>query len=133
MHVKASFSKARNLILVLILVVGTFAGGYYLGVQGYKANVTKALQVNISQEVPPDVNVNMDLFWTVWKDLTDKYYDKSKLVPSQMVYGAIQGMVAAVGDPYTMYLPPTQNKVVNEDLSGSYRPLARFARGESRN
>jgi len=25
----------------------------------------------------------------------------------------------AVGDPYTMYLPPTQNKVVNEDLSGS--------------
>jgi len=120
MRVKASFSKARNLILVLILVVGTFAGGYYLGVQGYKANVTKALQVNISQEVPPDVNVNMDLFWTVWKDLTDKYYDKSKLVPSQMVYGAIQGMVAAVGDPYTMYLPPTQNKVVNEDLSGSF-------------
>ena len=25
-----------------------------------------------------------------------------------------------MGDPYTMFLPPTQNKIVNEDLSGSF-------------
>ena len=120
MHIKVGFSKVRNLILVLIIVIGTFAGGYFLGVKGYKAEVTKALQVNISRAVPPDKNVDFSLFWQVWDTLSAKYFDKSKLVPVQMIYGAISGMVSAVGDPYTVYLPPTQNKVVNEDLSGSF-------------
>ena len=52
--------------------------------------------------------------------LSANYFDKSKLVPSQMVYGAISGMVSAVGDPYTVFLPPSENKVVEEDLSGSF-------------
>lgn len=110
----------RNLILVVLLAIGTFAGGYYLGVQGYRAEITKSLQVSFSHQVPPNINANMDLFWTVWQELSDKYYDKSKLNPTQMVYGAIQGMVSAIGDPYTMYLPPTENKTVNENLSGSF-------------
>jgi len=120
MRIKLSFSKVRKLILVSIVVIAAFGGGYFLGVKGYKAEVTKALQVNIVREVPPDKNVDFSLFWQVWDTLTAKYFDKSKLVPSQMVYGAIEGMVSALGDPYTMYLPPTQNKVVNEDLSGSF-------------
>ena len=37
-----------------------------------------------------------------------------------MVYGAIEGMVSAVGDPYTVFLPPDKNKVVQEDLQGTF-------------
>ena len=37
-----------------------------------------------------------------------------------MVYGAIQGMVAALGDPYTVFLKPSENKIVREDLNGSF-------------
>jgi len=117
---RVKFSKVRNFILILIVALGTFAGGYYLGVQGYKANVDRALKISFSRTVPSNVNVSMDLFWQVWDKLTSDYYDKSKLIPSQMIYGAIQGMVAAVGDPYTMYLPPDQNKVINDNLSGSF-------------
>lgn len=120
MRIKVGFSKVRKLILVFVTVIVFFAGGYYLGVNGYKAAVTRSLQVNISRTVPPDKNVDFSLFWQVWDTLSAKYYDKSKLVPQQMVYGAIQGMVTSLGDPYTMYLPPVQNKVVNEDLSGSF-------------
>ncbi|MCX6703987.1 MAG: S41 family peptidase [Candidatus Woesebacteria bacterium] len=120
MRIKLSFVKVRKLILVLVAAIGIFVGGYFLGVKGYRAEVTKALQVNISRAIPPDKNVDFSLFWQVWDTLSAKYFDKSKLVPSQMVYGAIQGMVSAVGDPYTIYLPPSQNKIVNEDLSGSF-------------
>ncbi|HTK03202.1 MAG TPA: S41 family peptidase [Alphaproteobacteria bacterium] len=115
-----NFVKVRNLIFTLILVVVSVSGGYYLGVQGYKAEVSKALGVTISRVTPPEKNVDFSLFWNVWDTLSAKYYDKSKLVPAEMVYGAIEGMVAAVGDPYTMYLPPAQNKIVDEDLSGSF-------------
>jgi carboxyl-terminal processing protease len=37
-----------------------------------------------------------------------------------MEYGAIQGMVAALDDPYTVFLPPTDNKSANEDLAGEF-------------
>ncbi|KKS95092.1 MAG: Carboxyl-terminal protease [Microgenomates group bacterium GW2011_GWC1_43_13] len=120
MRIKVGFSKARNFILILVFAVAVFAGGYRLGVQGYKAEVTKALQVNISRTLPPEKNVDFSLFWQIWDVLSEKYFDKSKLIPSQLVYGAISGMVSAVGDPYTMYLPPSQNKIVNDDLSGSF-------------
>ena len=35
-------------------------------------------------------------------------------------YGAIQGMVAALGDPYTVFLPPKENKMVKDDLGGNF-------------
>ncbi len=123
MLVKLNFYKVRKFLSITFLAILIFGGGYFLGINGFRANITKALQVNITRTVPPDKNIDFSLFWQVWDTLTSKYYDKSKLIPSQLVYGAIQGMVAAVGDPYTMYLPPNQNKIVNDNLSGSFEGI----------
>lgn len=120
MSKRVDFSKARKIVLSVFVLVGVFVGGYYLGIEGYRAQVSKALKVTINRQTPYDKNVDMSLFWQVWDLLGQKYYDKSKLIPSQMVYGAIEGMVASVGDPYTAFLPPTQNKIVNDNLSGSF-------------
>lgn len=120
MAVRVNFKKARVFILSALVVVASFVGGYYLGIEGYKANINRALTVSFSRQVPSDINVNMDVFWTVWKVLSDKYYDKSKLDPNKMIYGAVGGMVNSLGDPFTMFLPPDQNKTINEDLSGSF-------------
>ncbi|KKU09293.1 MAG: Carboxyl-terminal protease [Candidatus Woesebacteria bacterium GW2011_GWB1_45_5] len=120
MAFKLTFLKVRKVILVLVVLVGVFSGGYYLGVQGYRMEVKKALNVQISRQVPPDKDVDFSLFWQVWDTLSAKYYDKTKLVPSEMIYGAIAGMTSALGDPYTMFLSPRENKVVDEDLSGSF-------------
>lgn len=120
MSVKLNFSKVRKVIISAVVVVGVFAGGYYLGVQGYRAEITRYLHLSINRTTPADKNVDMSLFWQVWDLMAEKYYDKSKLDPSQMVYGAIEGMVSSAGDPYTTFLPPAQNKVVNDNLSGSF-------------
>lgn len=120
MSAKITFLKARKIIISVIVVVGFFIGGYYLGVNGYRAEISKSLRVTVNRLTPADKNVDMSLFWQVWDLMAQKYYDKSKLVPSQMVYGAIQGMVASAGDPYTTFLPPTQNKIINDNLSGSF-------------
>jgi carboxyl-terminal processing protease len=120
MRVRLNFRKVRSFLFGVIIVFAIFAGGYYLGVQGYKAEVDKALHISITRETPPDKNVDFSLFWNVWDTLSSKYFDKSKLIPSEMVYGAISGMVSALGDPYTMFLPPKENKIVDEDLKGSF-------------
>jgi carboxyl-terminal processing protease len=120
MRFKLNFSKVRNFVVGALVVIASFGGGYYFGVQGFKAEVNEALYVSVNRQVPPEKNVDMSLFWQVWDTLAGKYYDKTKMIPSQMVYGAISGMVSSLGDPYTMFLPPSQNRIVNEDLSGSF-------------
>lgn len=120
MSFRLNFGKTRKVIICIFLVLAAFSGGYYFGVNGYKARLNNALQVQLDRQVPPGKNVDFSLFWQVWDTLSSKYYDKSKLVPSQMVYGAIEGMVSSLGDPYTMFLPPSQNKIVNDQLNGSF-------------
>ncbi|MEK7471001.1 MAG: hypothetical protein AAB622_03330, partial [Patescibacteria group bacterium] len=117
---RLNFLIVRKFILTLLVLSVVFLGGYNLGVKGFKAEFKNFSDVSISRETPLNKNVNLSLFWQVWDTMGAKYFDKSKLNAQNMVYGAIEGMVAAVGDPYSMFLPPEENKVVDEDLSGSF-------------
>lgn len=115
-----NLTKIRTVFAIVLSACILFLGGYYLGVNGYRANLENALKVKVDRVTPPEKNVDFSLFWRVWDTLGSKYFDKTKLVPSELVYGAIQGMVAAVGDPYTVFLKPSENKIVQEDLNGSF-------------
>lgn len=117
---KVGFIKARNTLFIIFVLVAVFCGGYYFGLKGYRAQITKSLNVSVSRQIPAGKDVDMSLFWQAWDLMAQKYYDKTKLIPSKMIYGAIEGMMSSTGDPYTTFLPPTQNKIVNDDLSGSF-------------
>jgi carboxyl-terminal processing protease len=119
---KVKFHLVRNILLVVFLVSVAFGVGYFFGFKGFVANYKQYPKVTITRETPPDkTELDFSLFWRVWDTLDAKYFDKDKLIPAQMVYGAIKGMVAAVGDPYTVFLPPSENKVVEEDLQGEFQ------------
>lgn len=111
----------RNTLALIFLVTITFTGGYLFGLNGFYSSFKEFPKVTINRELPPDKkDLDFSLFWRVWDTLYSKYYDKSKIVESNLVFGAIRGMVAAVGDPYTAFLPPSENKVVQEDLQGNF-------------
>ena len=75
----------------------------------------------VNQEAPiPQGNVDFSLFWETWNRLEKDYYDTNKLDAQKMVYGAISGMTQAIGDPYTMFLPPETKQRLDEDLSGEF-------------
>lgn len=120
MSFRVNFLKARKIVVSVFVLIAVFVSGYYLGIEGYRVEVTKSLNFGIDRITPAGKNVDMSLFWQVWDLMTQKYYDKTKLNPAQMIYGAIEGMVSSAGDPYTAFLPPAQNKVVNDNLSGSF-------------
>jgi carboxyl-terminal processing protease len=62
---------------------------------------------------------DMSLMWQVRNVLSQKFLEKDKVEDDKTLkYGAIEGMVAALDDPYTIYLPPEENKSANEDLLG---------------
>ena len=116
-----SFSSVRKVLLGVFLLVLVFYSGYFLGVGGFPVDEYRLTRVVIDRELPQArKDLNFSMFWNVWDMLENKYYDRDKLVPAKMVYGAIRGMVGAVGDPYTVFLPPEENKVIQEDLQGNF-------------
>lgn len=113
--------KQINLFVILIALI-SFTGGWKFGqrdVQVKWNNYQPALTVK-NQEPPKNINVDFKLFWDTWNLVSQQYVDKSKIDPMKLYYGAISGMVAAVGDPYTVFLPPDQQKSSKEDLGGSF-------------
>jgi len=64
--------------------------------------------------------LDLSLMWKVKEKLEDEFLEKDKLKDEEMTYGAISGMVSALGDPYTVFLAPKQNKSSNADLAGEF-------------
>ncbi len=116
-----NFSAVRKVILFSVVTGIIFTSGYVLGTKGFRLETASFPKIKISREIPEDKrDIDFALFWRVWDTLNNSYYDKTKISPQKMVYGAISGMVASLGDPYTAFLPPEENKVIEEDLSGSF-------------
>ncbi len=112
--------KLRILVLFIIVSVITGYGGFLVGkreLQLQFRNYRPAVVLN--KESPRAQQVDFALFWAVWDKLAAEYVDKTALDPAKMVDGAISGMVSSLGDPYTIFLPPKQNKDAKQDLNGA--------------
>lgn len=112
----------RFLILVLI-AISFFYGGFYYGKRGYEFEVRKnPPKVTVVNKNPGDTTVDFALFWEVW-ELVQKDYLNRPVDPQAMFYGAIEGMVAALDDPYTSFLPPETNEAVTNSINSSYQGI----------
>lgn len=81
----------------------------------YRSPIVTTVNGNNNQS--PET-VNMSLFWDVWNILHVLYVNTEKLDAQKMVYGAIEGMVDALDDPYTVFLNPSQSEDFRKTLSG---------------
>ncbi len=77
--------------------------------------------IGIGSSAPSGVATDVDfsLFWQVWKDIQKNYY-QPPVEDKKLLYGAIQGMADAVGDPYTTYFPPQDAKAFNDAMKGEF-------------
>ncbi len=119
-------------IVTLLLVLGGILEQRYsiverlpLGSISRGATSSDLTGKNISQlfrtEVPANrSSVDFSVFWQAWDILEEEYHEPEKIVPEKMVDGAVGGMVASLGDPYTMYLPPEDKVRSGQDLAGSF-------------
>lgn len=68
-------------------------------------------------------DVDMSLFWDAWRVLDEKYVPAStsvKVTDNEKVWGAIAGLAASYGDPYTTFFPPEENAAFQEEISGNF-------------
>ncbi len=124
MRVKLNLRSARLIIFVFLLTAISGGLGFFLGTHRVKVELAKFPSLKIERKVPQDKQeVDFSLFWDVWDRLEKDYLDKNALDPSEMIYGAIRGMVASLGDPYTVFLKPPEKKEVKEDLNGAFEGI----------
>lgn len=85
--------------------------------------IDKILGINKQTPESDAHNVDFQLFWNVWDTLKQKYVKKDSLQEQDLFYGAIRGMVAAAGDPYTVFMDPKESKVFSDDLAGTFEGI----------
>jgi carboxyl-terminal processing protease len=119
----SAFEKFQRLLITLLIAIGCFYGGYYFGKKGYVFEVRQnPPEVKITNQYPNDSEIDFALFWDVW-NMVSKDYLMRPVDNKKMVYGAIEGMVKSLGDPYTSFLPPQENETVNNSLAGKYEGI----------
>lgn len=112
----------RNIFLGLSILVITFGAGYRAGITGVGRSWVQNTPIVGNVPLKP-TSVDFSLFWDVWDRVNRYYIDKKAIDAQKMVYGAISGMVSSLGDPYTVFLPPDQNKEAKDDLEGKFEGI----------
>lgn len=116
----SAFKKFQLLLFTLLFGGSLFFTGLYLGRRGYQVDIKKnPPKVEFVNKTPQTEKIDFALFWQVWDQVSSDYLNRP-VDPQSMLYGSIKGMVESLGDPYTSFLPPEINKMVNNSINGSY-------------
>lgn len=117
--------KPTNIRLIIIIII-TFLAGYYFGISKVAfdwSNFQPNIQVS-SKEPPASMQfADTTRMWDVLSKIETLYYDKTAIDANKLLDGAISGMVASLGDPYTLYLPPVQNTDFKQSLAGQFQGI----------
>jgi carboxyl-terminal processing protease len=124
--IKKSTKRGLGLFLAFCFAFGAFFSGLQLG-QGVTGPEQSASLFNFftnkSQAEVETSQPDLTEFWNVWSLMDEKFANASSsntLTPQERLDGAIEGLVDAYDDPYTVYLPPADAASFNEDVSGNF-------------
>ena len=107
------------IIGAVIFVLGFGAGIFMKGGQNLQAFSLPLF----GPDATPQEDVDLATFWKVWNTLEEKFVQNASTTPltsEELIYGAAKGIAAAYGDPYTIFLPPTEASIFAEDISGNF-------------
>lgn len=119
-----------------ILVIGSFSGGVMVGwllprpwqtseqsfIPGSVANPTQEPKIIIQSNGPDDTDALFGPFWEAWT-LVHKFYVDQPVDDEVLMRGAIDGMMAALGDKHTSYMDPEEYKQQTTALGGEYEGI----------
>ena len=74
--------------------------------------------------LPPNAPADFELFWEALRIAQDNFVDRNALDPRNLTYGAIEGMLEALGDPgHTGFMTPEERRSNDNALQGRVRGI----------
>src|SRR3989338_1651191 len=117
----------KNNVAIIIAAALALGGSFYFGLRYGETRVSSMDRIsglsNLTEGQPTEVD--FEPFWRVWNLIDEKYVGKgTTTVPTQeKVWGAIAGLSASLGDPFTVFMPPEENKFFESEISGSFEGI----------
>lgn len=122
--------SSRLKIIAAVAVLSAFGAGLFIGASQSGALAFASAYSALAVGAPQ--NVDLSPVWRAWKAIDDRYVPGHVATstasttptgaddPQERVWGMIQGLAASLRDPYTVFLPPSDNEIFEEDISGSF-------------
>lgn len=133
--IRISHALAAGLLAVLLFAVA----GFYVGWHSAQSagNVPLATLIGslngdtAAGSEPSGLQEQFAVFWDVWGLVQNEYYHTEPLDQQQMVYGAIRGMLASLGDDYTTFQEPAAAAASRESLEGRFEGIGAYLKVEN--
>lgn len=113
--------KAAEIVLVVVASVALLGSGFWLGWsagRNVQQNITVTGVSNIT--APSSTNADFSTFWQAWQLISDNYLRNPSTTDQEKIYGAINGLVNSLGDPYSEFFSPADNQQFQQDITGSF-------------
>ena len=120
-EMKSFKAPASQIFIILVVSSLIFSSGYYAGRS--KATVENSVAIENKTFGQP-ASVDFAPFWKAWNILNEKYVPSGTSTEvaanEDRVWGAIEGLAASLGDPYTVFLPPQESERFASDIRGNF-------------
>lgn len=118
--------NSRPIIFVIILLViigASFFAGLKTG-EKYYEELTRVEGIYNKEHGKPG-EVDFYPFWKTWNLINDKHASvatstEKEVSTQEKIWGAIQGLTYSLNDPYTVFLPPSENELFEADIQGEF-------------
>ncbi len=115
-------------LIAVILMAGTFSGGVIVG-WAMPGNITSLLPLTGRQATPTgqtatpaNLTTLFSPFWEAWNIIHEQYVDQP-VNDTDLMRGAIRGMMESLGDPHSSYMDPNQYNQATTSLVGEYEGI----------
>jgi carboxyl-terminal processing protease len=115
-------------VIMALAVTASFMAGIFIGdLRRTEAKPAAAVADGkvLNKDAKPDFethDVDFNAFWDIWKTVKARHVGEPAS-DVKMYYGAIAGMVASLGDPYTVFFDPDYAQKFNKELSGEFEGI----------
>lgn len=115
---RINFKKALAVFFILAMTGAIFVSGVFLGYSNRPA--IEKINALFNKETNKPEQIDFSPFWTAWGTIKSKYVATDGTDDQKMVWGAIQGLVGSLGDPYSVFFPPQEAKEFEEGMRGNF-------------
>jgi carboxyl-terminal processing protease len=131
--VNKSLKIILGIFVGLILLAGTFSGGFLvghflpttIGLPSVIPPTVSSPAPDTQTATPSELQTLFQPFWETWQLVHENYVDQP-VDDVALMRGAIDGMLASLGDQHTSYMDPTEFKQANESLTGGYEGIGAY-------
>jgi carboxyl-terminal processing protease len=101
-------------LLLLSVAAALFSAGFLLGDFGIpdRAYATAGTPAELARQ--------FHIFWEAWQRVEQEFFSPAPLDPQAMTYGAIRGMMTALGDPFTYFVEPSRYRLESDTANGAF-------------